>query len=1202
MRLSRLEIYGFKSFAKKLDLKLTGGITAIVGPNGCGKTNVVDAIRWVLGEQRPTQIRLDCMEDVLFKGSVTRKQLGMSEVSLTIENNSGRLPVNTPEISITRRLFRSGESDYQLNRTSCRLTDINELFMDTGMGTDSYSVFELSMVNAILSDKTEDRRHIFEEAAGITKYKARRKTALKKLVGIQDDLDRVGDIIAELQRRVDSLKRQASKAKRYRKLKNEIKAKTVAIASSEIEKLQHNNTETIKKIEELQISLESHRLKITGVASGIEVLSADSVNVEKEMEETAGLFSTSVSMISEKEKELARHDSRLESLDEMVKRAHEASERNTAALGNLAGNHGDCAGNLVTVTKRLEEIEALYDEAAEKFREVNEKAAEKSVEYSELEKKYRHAEQVIESYNGTLTRVNIKREENENRLGVISKQIDELGSSTIALNKELGGLQEQKLRLLNEERTISKKLSEMEKSLADCMEKLEKLDIRLHKELEKQAGLSAERDFLAEVIRSYDGYSEGVKNAVQAEHLKGSVLGVLADLIKTDERFVPAVETALRENLQNILVEKTDDALAGARYLSQEGSGRAAFQPLEGLQVPPERPVTVAPGVIGPAHEFVFTEERYMPVIRRLLHEVVFVDSLETALKLRKHQESMTYVTLAGEMVGPHGDIHGGRLEGEKKQTLGRREKLENLTAALEKVKGEVHILKEERTELMDNSALLRISTEELGKMLEVARKSFSELSSSEAGTSAKKDAMLETLENLNKEAAEIKESFSKLENEKQAITCKIDDAKTESGTLGENLEKTESELKKHKVELDKRRATINAFEVERATLAEKKASLGREFEAISEQRESLAQSNNRTRLEIENAENEILETGKMKEKLIEDLELLEQKHDSHKNKKDEIELRYSGLRSARSEKERELHNIRRELDELSRKESSLILMRDETTMMINNIKERLREDYLIDSDNIPTAAPESEETDLDPENEKLLLEDLRRKLHLLGDVNLTAERDYEEEKKRLDFLEKERNDLMEAGNRLKETITKINKVARARFLETFEMIRLNFHKMFQEFFAGGVCDIELEEEEDPLEGVIRIIARPPGKNVRSINLLSSGERALTAIGLLFAIYLVKPSPFCILDEVDAPLDDANIERYLRVIKEFSNKTQFIMVTHNKKSMAKADNLYGITMAEPGLSTLVSVRLSEVDTLDNGGGNGEKNRVEEAVA
>ena len=1190
MKLTRLEIYGFKSFAKKLDLKLADGITAIVGPNGCGKTNVVDAIRWVLGEQRPTQIRLERMEDILFKGSSSRRPLGMSEVNLTLENDAGRLPVDMPEITITRRLFRSGESDYQINKRSCRLADINDMLMDTGMGTDSYSVFELSMINSILSDKTEDRRHIFEEAAGVTKYKSRRKSALNKLINIEDDLNRVGDIIAELQRRVELLKRQAAKAKRYRTLKTEIKSRTIAVASFEIARQKERSAEVSKKLEKVQHDLESLRGKISMTNADIERLSVDIISVEKEIEENASHFQTSINTLSEKEKTLARLDSRLESLVEIIARARETSERNAAALEKLTESHTVCAANLSDVTDRLEKCISTYGKKDHAYHELQKKVAGESGSFAACEKDYHRIQQEIAAQKAKLDQLRIKREEHERRLDEINLRLKELRTSQMTLNEDHDRFHNQKLRYEEKERELSKHLNVIKKTFSDQTNELEMLDTRLQDALGRQAAIKAKRDFLSEVISSYEGYSEGVKNAVRAESLKDCVHGVIADIIVTDAQYIPAIKAALMERFQYILVDTTSDALAGARYLSEEVRGRAAFLPMKGSVSTSEQcAVPRVPGVIGMACDVVHAEARFMSVVRRLLDGVLIVDNLETALELYKHSNGMRYVTITGEMIGPHGDIHGGSVQDDHGNgALGRIEVLNKLTSALREVDSEVHNLQQRRNELSDDSVHLRRSIEEVGKALEQVYTEKAELSSSEAHSMGKKNTLIDTLRNLDAELDAIQKTRASTGTETATTIKYIETFEDTARHLGGKLEAITSGLEDLKTDLEKSRSDVNACEVERASLTEKKSFLTRELEVITDQKETLNQSYDRTLGEIQHAEQEYHEISETKKNLLEELERYAQNHEHLKTRKDAIEKRYADLRSERSTEERDLHILRREAERLSREESSLLLARDEAVMVMNNMIKRLSEDYFIRPEDIPE---EPHDTEYNPETEKLILEELRYKLHSIGDVNLAAEADYDEEKKRLDFLESERNDLIEAGKTLKETITKINHIARARFMDTFERIRNNFHTIFQEFFEGGVCDLAIEEGIDPLEAEIQITARPPGKNVRSINLLSSGERALTAISLLFALYLVKPSPFCILDEVDAPLDDANINRYLRVIKEFSKKTQFIMVTHNKKTMAEADSLYGITMEEPGLSSLVSVRLSEVDSSGNGNGD-----------
>lgn len=1185
MRLSRLEILGFKTFARKLDVTLTGGITSVVGPNGCGKSNVVDSIRWVLGEQRPTQIRLERMEDVIFKGTSTRKPLGMAEVSLTIDNESGRLPINMPEVTITRRLFRSGESEYLINKKTCRLADINDLFMDTGMGTDSYSMFELGMINSILSDKTEDRRLIFEEAAGVTKYKARRKTALTRMTSIEDDLTRVGDIIAELDRHVESLKRQAQKASRYRALRSEIKARTVAVAAHDIAKLRTRIDAAGVELAMVQAEAEDLRNRIAAAGDSYETLSLDIIEAERMLGETAARFNTARNDIAGKEKEQARLDSRIEYLEQTAGKTREAARQNALALDRIAETHGLSSGERETADDRLAEMDGAARELRERFREFEAGAAAKDQEFRALEAEYRLLEKEIASQRALVVTIRVRRESGELRLGEISQRTRELETVLRDTENECAVLREERLQSTGREHDISRAIGESRAAIEAESRLLEETGEALRRAQETGASLRAERDFLAEVIRTHAGYAEGVRNAAGAPELRGRVLSVLGDCVSADDEYALAVEAALGDALQYILVDGEMAALEGARWLSGDTRGRAVFLPAEGNA----GAVPVSPdgaGIIGRAADFIRTEARFRPVVEKLLRDVLVAGSLADAVRLHR-EHGGRYVTLAGEMVGSWGEIHGGRLrEDDRSSTLGRREKFDRLDAAHEKISSETAAREKRREELTGAIETIQTSIRDGERALEELRRATAEVASDEARILAKRDASAETLANLRKEAERIRESFADIDA--GIVDAEEAAARYEDRRRGVETRMTAAaeEIAVLRAELDTRRTELNAREIERAALTEKSAALAREIETLRERRENLARAGKTLREEIDTAEREMLDAGNRKQELAKALESLGAEHDRLLAAKEESERGYADLRARRSETERMLQNLRREQAENAKKESSLTLGRDEAVLRVQTIAERLSDEFFVTPEDIP---PAPDDPDFDAANERLLIEDLRRKIHAVGDVNMAAEDDYRIEKERLDFLSRERDDLVAARRTLDETIQRINHIARERFRETFERIRANFSKTFSAFFEGGVCDLTLEEGEDPLEANILITARPPGKNVRSIGLLSSGERALTAISLLFAIYLVKPSPFCILDEVDAPLDDANIDRYLRVIREFSKDTQFIMVTHNKKTMASADNLYGITMDEPGMSTLVSVKLSQVEVSEKTG-------------
>jgi chromosome segregation protein len=1190
MKLSRIEIYGFKSFAKKLDLGLMGGITAVVGPNGCGKTNVVDAIRWVLGEQRPTQIRLERMEDVIFKGSTNRKPLGMAEVSLTIENESGRLPLAMPEVTVTRRLFRSGESEYLINKKICRLADINDLFMDTGMGTDSYSLFELGMINSILSDKTEDRRHIFEEAAGVTKYKARRRTALNRMASIEEDLNRVGDIIAELERRVESLKRQAQKASRYRSLRSELKARTIGIASYEIGKLKKTFEKAELDLGALLDSSQELKGRISSITSLGDKISLDILEIERDLSEISGKYESCRTTISEKEKELARSDSRLEYLAEKISKERETAGNNSITAGELAESQGLRAEELNKVEVRLDEVESQVKILREKFQDFEQKTAEKKISIHTVESEYRLLEKELESCNSLSTTLRIKCETGEERIAEIDSRIRDSEKIAETIAGECTKLREERACYASREKELSLQISELKNALTDKNNEMESLDKELRQILTVQASLRAERDFLAGIIASGEGYSEGVKKVLHAENIKRKVSGVLADLVSADEQYVCAVEAALLDRLQSVVVDTNDTALEGIKYLSKNSFGRATFLSIGEGELKNETPLHSQNGLIGPAENYVRVEERFRPIVKRLLSNVYIVDTLETANRMHTERPGGRFVTLEGEIIGAQGDYHGGSIDnGSRNTSIGRIEKLEKLTTVFEKISVEAEGLEKRRTALAADLEYLRATLKEREKVLNEVRGELSEIIANESRLTAKIDALTETLSTLRKETTLIQNALEEYETERTSLDKKMEYLREHYIEKGNRLSSISGDIAALQSELDFRRAEINKLDIERATLMEKKAALLREIKTIGERREILAKTGCSILTEIEEAEKESLSAGMKKAELIASLASLETDFIDMRRLKEEKEREYNDSRSRRSEIEKQLQSLRSQQDDLTKKESSLTLDRDEATLQIRSIIDRLSNEYFITANDISELDHDRE---YDPEEEKLLLEDLKRKIQQIGDVNMTAEADYKEEKNRFDFLTSERDDLVEARRALTETIQKINHIARERFKETFERIRINFGKTFADFFEGGVCDLSIDESTDPLEADILITARPPGKNVRSINLLSSGERALTAISLLFAIYLVKPSPFCILDEVDAPLDDANIDRFLRVIREFSRETQFIVISHNKKTMAASDNLYGITMAEPGLSTLVSVRLTQVE-------NEEKIKAEE---
>ena len=1135
------------------------------------------------------------MEDAIFKGSGSRRQLGMAEVTLTIDNESGVLPLNIPEITITRRLFRSGESEYLINRKTCRLADINEMFMDTGMGTDSYSMFEQGMINAILSDKTEDRRHIFEEAAGVTKYKARRKTALQKLAGIEDDLNRVSDIITELERHVNSLHRQAARAARYRTLKKEVRAHTLRIAAHETASLTHTLKVLDSDIEVARNSEESLNVRIAEVNERLESLAVDLIDSEKDRQDAAAAYEDVRNTAAEREKEQARTSSRLEYLAERMERTAGEEHQARELLEDVTQRSTDMERDLSAVNGRLEAIKEQTLSAVGEYREFEDRVREHEQVYEELGRQVRSREQELGEIQTQIGIMETKLDNAEKRRLDLHRRAEELAASIKIWRGEHEKHQTKRQELKNLLEAAETEISGLRENHERKLAERESLDERLRTLREREAALNAEHEFIDRLIRTSEGYGDGVRHAVGSPRISDGILGVLGDVIATDDKYIPAIGTALGKRIELILVDSEDRAAEGVGLMAGDDAGRAGFTTLNGLRAGAGlADIPNTPGVLGRAADFVRTEARFKPIVDRLLGSVAVVETFAHARDLHRWHEDLTFVTLNGEIVTPLGDMYGG---GDRENAvIGRTERRDRLAEELAGTRADIETATDERETLTKDADYLQALMRERTSERTLNAASFSELNEQQASLTARLTSAQEQLRRLAAEREEIDRTLSTNRENRERLCRERDILRDQIGSLRSRMEDSAEDLTAMRQQRERRQAEVNAVTVDHAALTEKQASLKRELTAMKERAEALRETIALRIKEREETDRERQTLRKDLEVIARDLEQLAFTHDTHKTRRDEINHAYADLSSRRSELERSLHDLRRNQLEHTKKASALTIQHEEAELRKNNIIERLQDDFYVTVNDLPSI---DEDNDYNAETIRGLLEDARRKIQYIGDVNLTAETEYEEEKKRLDFLTGERDDLTEAHKAMVETITRINSIARDRFAETFERIRINFQKTFAEFFDGGICDLDLEEDTDPLEAKIQITARPPGKNIRSIGLLSSGERALTAISLLFAIYQVKPSPFCILDEVDAPLDDANIDRYLDVIRTFSQSTQFIMVTHNKKTMSAADNLYGITMSEPGLSSLVSVRLSEVDSFRE---NRPEKEVQQAVA
>lgn len=1191
MYLSKLEILGFKSFAQKTQINFNQGVTSIVGPNGCGKTNVVDALRWCLGEQRSGVLRSDKMENVIFNGTATRKPMGMAEVSLTIENTKGILPTEYSEVTITRRIFRSGESEYLLNKNICRLKDITNLFMDTGIGANAYSVIELKMVETILSSKAEERRTMFEEAAGVNKYKLRRRLALRKLDEVKGDLTRVNDIVSEVEKKVASLERQAKRADRYNVLTSQLRELEIDLAERELSLFSLRIAESKQNKEssfqqKLQFESEIARLEDEIKASRERLVEIESELKEKRNEitlQTEKIFNAqnSIALNNERKNSLIKNKDRFsEELTELNQQFEEAE--------TVISTGGTILSDFDTQIKHQEKQKELLDKNVEDQQKV--------LEIKKVELKAQ-SDILLENFKEITGRENdLKNTEAAltSKQDVIGKLNGRILSITNNIAKTVGFIEE----LGNDKFEIQKKIAEAESEYLKQQTEKEKLEAGLNKlksdELDQKSILKSIKDkitFVQNLIDNLEGVSKGAKALLDNRSWAQNESTILAHIGDAEEKFRFAVEAALKNNLNTVLIETLDDLKRGIEYLRFNEIGKASFYLphleevnnnglLSKIQMFIDKrnvkKLEKEIGFINWAGNCVNTEAKWKPFFDKILKNICIVEDLDKAFELNAKYPNFNFATLNGDYITKEGVIEAGSVPRLDDSLFGRKQLLENLQKefpehekSLAKIQKQIQEV-EEKLSLIDLKVL-----SERGRLL------------------------VNDLANVEKQIAQFEFEKSKANDEVEKIQQEIKEHASEANLLDNKKSKLESLLNAELALKDSEEKKQRTIETEYTDIEKRYNQLVAERNELNVSIERLVGEKRNTENTIKRAQESIValtgsiakrkediaaaenELGSIEEKLIEhesNLKELEEFKKSLNTSLDEIEQRYNHLRSEVSDKESQLKSLRNQREKLSDAIHNFDMTIKELDIKSANLVDHIKENYSLtlekkEFDDLQTF-------DFNQRTDEV--QDLKTKVKNLGPINLVAHSEYEEEKERLEFLHKQRDDLVESEKDVIKTIEEINTTAQAQFLQTFEEIRSHFVKIFRSLFnPGDEADLKIEEGADPLEAKIEIIAKPKGKRPTSIELLSGGEKTLTAIALLFAIYLVKPSPFCILDEIDAPLDDANVDRFTKIIEDFSKDTQFIVVTHNKKTMEAASTLYGVTMQEEGVSKLVSVRFNE---------------------
>ncbi|MBA4544025.1 chromosome segregation protein SMC [Thermoactinomyces daqus] len=1186
MYLKRLEMSGFKSFADRTELEFVPGITAVVGPNGSGKSNVTDGIRWVLGEQSAKSLRGNKMEDVIFAGSDTRKPVGYCEVSITFDNSDRRLPLDYAEVTVTRRVYRSGESEYLLNRQSCRLKDIHELFLDTGIGKDAYSMIGQGKIDEILSSKSEDRRIIFEEAAGISKYKTRKKEAEKKLDNTEQNLARIHDLIHELETQVEPLAEQAEKAQRFKELKTELQNVEIGLYVHKIEAI-HNEwqqaAQEVKQLKENQVSLAA---EVSTKEAALEELKGKLQEQEQRWEEVQ----TQLLSVSE---ELEKAEGQKEVRMERVRNRTETQQHLREQIRVLESECTRLREEENKVKERLKEKKEALRHAEDQLAVLKQQLSLSSDDVAkrllELTEKHNLQGQKLAALTSEKQYVSEQREELSERINALEAQEkqyvqerQEQDRQAEKLSVQLKEVEEDLKQAAQEVRTLAGERTEMEQE--------EKALTLQSRQAEQQLNrLRSKWEWMKEMEAEHQGFMQGVKEVLRARDrgipaLKG-VHGAVAELIQVPAEMEAAMETALGGALQHIVVDDEATARSGIVYLKEKRLGRATFLPLDVMRA---RSLSAAelercrsvPGFVGIAADLIRTDERYRALMQNLLGLVVVTKTLEQANQMAR---TLSYryriVTLDGDVVNPGGSMTGGSRQQSKSNLLGRSRQLEELEKQIkeaervsEKIQQQFAALRERKQKLEQDWERVRLRGEE-------RRVKEQELHGRERELAVQKRAVEEQLKSI---AAERKQALAKneqLTRHFQRLEQEIEQLRREQTRLEQMIREAEDLAKQ--AASDKEEAGERMTEL-RVTVAQ----LRQELANLEEIGRRLAEDYKRSSKQLGIAKKEWESLGSQQEFNQQEMGQLEQRINDLRQQKEKIQSQLAETRQLREETLQRREQQEKEVRTLSqsyRKQENRLHEQEvrvnRLDVELNHLLQKLAEEYEISYER----AKQEYEVPAEPAKAERRVRSLKSQITSLGDVNLGAIEEHNRLMERLDFLKTQEADLLEAKEKLYEIIRQLTEEMGRRFLESFEMIRTEFQDVFVKMFGGGRADLQLSEPDNLLETGIDIVAQPPGKKLQNLNLLSGGERALAALALLFAVLRIKPVPFCVLDEVDAALDEANLTRYTHYMKEFSGKTQFIIITHRKHTMEGADVLYGITMQESGVSKLVSVKLEEYD-------------------
>ncbi len=1181
MYLKNIEVYGFKSFAQKINFEFHNGITGIVGPNGSGKSNVGDAVRWVLGEQSAKQLRGGNMQDVIFSGTENRKPLSFASVSITLDNSDHKLPVDYNEVTVARRLYRSGESEYLINGSSCRLKDIQEMFYDTGIGKEGYSIIGQGQIDKILSGKPEERRELFDEAAGIVKFKRRKITTLKKLDEERQNLVRVTDILSELTKQLGPLERQSETARIYLAKRDELKELDINLFL-----LDHQRTGEL--LNELETKLSQAQQELDEAQSAYEQTKAEYERLEQELEE----LNAKLDALKEEQQENAllkqQYEGQVKVLEEQISSGKQNSEHFRSRLAVLKDD----------LQKRSEEKEKLIEEKAALYNKLKETRDNLKKETESLENIVSNVEEcthavedgkneIIEILNSRATtkgkaqRFDAMMEQLDIRKAEVSQRILRLKSEEAILESDREKAQKQYDAVTNVIQSTNAECVRLDEEIHQIQEKLKKQNSQMEIGQTAYHREASRLESLRNITERYDGYGNSIRRVMEQKSREPGIRGVVADIIHVQKDYEVAIETALGGSIQNIVTDNEQTAKRMISFLKKNRYGRATFLPLSNISGRgglAQKDVLREPGVVGTANTLVEADAEYSELVMYLLGRVLVVDNIDHAIAIgKKYRHSLRMVTIEGESLSPGGSMTGGAFKNNS-NLLGRRREIEELERSVGILKKELEETQRAIGENRSRRNVLRDTVADLQQQLQQQYVEQNTAKMNLAQIQEKEDEIQNSYRRIEREQEELRQQAGEIRQDHSSIARELEDSRKDEEELEVFIETKQKELEEWKAEeteknhvLEKIRLEESSLEQQNHFLQENISRLENEIEAFHRESEEITENLSRSAEEIHKKEDGIEELKKAvtecagKEKVldakrIEWQEEKEKRSNSHKSffeKRDHLSEKTTLL-------DKECFRLRSQAEKIEeQRESQISYMWEEYEITPNNALQ-YRKEELTDRQTI--------------KKDVLRIKDEIRKL---GSVNVNAIEDYKNLLERHTFLSAQYEDIVKAEETLEGIIQELDEGMRKQFTEKFRDIQREFDKAFKELFGGGKGTLELAEDEDILEAGIRIISQPPGKKLQNMMQLSGGEKALTAIALLFAIQNLKPSPFCLLDEIEAALDDSNVGRFASYLQKLTKNTQFIIITHRRGTMNAADRLYGITMQEKGVSTLVSVDLVE---------------------